>query len=91
MGTQTERIVVQDGKGETVEDYQVQVTTSSSADNATSLRTQADQVIATLENATRTKATWDGLTAAQRQEFTRIGLLAVAKIARLVLGRLDSA
>lgn len=64
--------------------------TTAEETNRTSLRSKADQVITTLENATSTKATWDALTAAQRQEVTRLGLLAVAKIARLVLGRLDA-
>lgn len=58
---------------------------------ADSLRQKAEQVIAVLEQRCGTKATWDGLDAAQRQETTRLGLLAVAKIARLVLGRLDAA
>lgn len=55
------------------------------------VRQKIDGAIAALENATRDKATWDGLTAAQRQEITRQALFAVAKLARLVLGRFDAA
>lgn len=64
--------------------------TDMSNANREALHTKANDAIATLENATAAKATWDALTAAQRQEVTRVGLLAVAKIARLALGRLDA-
>lgn len=59
---------------------------SALQDPATDEIRTRDTLTATLE-----KATWDGLSPAQRQETTRLGLLAVAKIARLILGRLDSA
>lgn len=57
---------------------------------STSLRVVAGDAIAALESTTRTKAIWDALAPAQRQEATRVGLFAVAKLARLVLGRLDA-
>lgn len=57
---------------------------------SSSLRTVVGDAIAALESTTRTKAVWDALSPAQRQEATRVGLLAVAKLARLVLQRLDS-
>lgn len=85
------RVIVEDGKGNRVEDRIIAVTTTSQQDNERSIRSQTDQAIAALEGATRTKVAWDALTAAQRQEVTRLGLAAIAKIARLVLGRLDAA
>lgn len=50
----------------------------------------ADTAIANLEAASRTPALWNALTAAQRQEQTRLGIVAVTKIARLLLGRLEA-
>ena len=67
----------------------VTVQVSDEGPNAMTLRQKADAIISKLEADCGTKATWDGLSAAQRQETTRQGLLALAKLARLSLGRFD--
>jgi hypothetical protein len=51
---------------------------------------KADAAIASLEAVSSTKAIWDARTAAQRQEDTRLTVVAVTKIARLLLGRLEA-
>jgi hypothetical protein len=51
---------------------------------------RADAAIASLEAVSATPAAWNALTAAQRQEQTRLAIVAVTKIARLLLGRLEA-
>lgn len=58
-------------------------------DRRTKVRDKIAGAIGALENATKDKATWDALTAAQRQEITRQALFAMAKMARFILGRFD--
>lgn len=58
--------------------------------NKVSLEDKARAMIADLEAEVAVKATWDGRTAAYRQEVIRRSLLALAKLARLVVNKLDS-
>lgn len=44
-------------------------------------------VLQTLDDATATKATWDGLTAAQRQEATRVAIRGFVLLARFAIRR----
>lgn len=54
------------------------------------VRDKVVTAIATLESNVSVKATWDGKTAAQRQEITRQALLMLAKLARLVVSQYDA-
>lgn len=54
----------------------------------TSLKDEINQRLQALHDATATKATWDGLTAAQRQETTRLVIQAFVKVVRFVAKRL---
>lgn len=50
----------------------------------TTLKTEMAQRLQTLDDATKTKASWDGLTAAQRQEAVRQGLQLLVRLTRFV-------
>jgi hypothetical protein len=50
----------------------------------------AETAIPILEAATRTPAAWNGLTAAQRQEHTRVAIFGLTRLARLLLERLEA-
>jgi hypothetical protein len=56
--------------------------------NAATIRDKIDQAITVLEAA---DANWDTLTVAQRLAAQRLAIRIVAKLARHVLGRLESA
>lgn len=51
------------------------------------LRDEIAQRLQTLDDATKTKTTWDGLTAAQRQEITRQTIQGFVKVVRFVAKR----
>ena len=53
----------------------------------TSFRDQVAQHLQTLDDATRTKAAWDGLTAAQRQEVTRMAIQGLVRAVRFIAKR----
>lgn len=53
-----------------------------------SLKDEIAQRLQTLDDATKTKATWDGLTAAQRQEVTRLQIQGFVKVVRFLAKRL---
>jgi hypothetical protein len=55
--------------------------------NAETLREQADQAISTLEAAA---SGWSSLSASQKDGALKLSVRVVAKLARLVLGRLES-
>lgn len=52
-----------------------------------SLKDEIAQRLQTLHDATKDKATWDGLTAAQRQEVTRLTIQGFVKVVRFVAKR----
>lgn len=54
----------------------------------TTLKSEIAQRLQTLDDATKTKAAWDGLTAAQRQEAVRQGLQVLVRLTRFVAKRL---
>lgn len=60
-------------------------------DNEQKIRAQIEAGIDRMETDAGTAAAWNALTAPRRQETTRLAVLGVAKIARLVLRRLDNA
>lgn len=51
------------------------------------LKDEISQRLQTLHDATKDKATWDGLTAAQRQEVTRLTIQGFVKVVRFVAKR----
>jgi hypothetical protein len=53
------------------------------------VRAKVEAGIERLEGDAKDAATWNGLTAARRQENARISALMVAKLARIVLERFD--
>lgn len=55
-----------------------------------SLENEIEQRLQTLDDATKTAAAWDGLTAAQRQETTRLAIQAFVKVMRFLAKRLLS-
>lgn len=59
--------------------------------NVALMLTRAAASISQLESATVDAATWNGLTAQQRQDASRIAIRVVCRLARLVLGQLGSA
>lgn len=59
--------------------------------NRVAVLAQIEQAMDRLETDAADKATWDGLTTARRQETSRLAVLLVAKLARLVIGKLDKA
>lgn len=61
------------------------------ADRRDRVRTKIEQAIVIIEDATKDKATWDGLTQAQRQEVTRRANFVAAKLGRLALNKFDAA
>lgn len=67
-----------------------QVGIPDEVDREERLRAGSATQVAELENVVATKAAWDALTAAQRQEATRRGLLMLARLARLVLHKLNA-
>lgn len=53
----------------------------------TSLKDEIAQRLQALDDATRTKTTWDGLTAAQRQEVTRQTIQGFVRLVRFIAKR----
>lgn len=57
--------------------------TEAAAEDARSI----SAVLQTLDDATKDRATWDGLTAAQRQEATRVAIRGFVLLARFAIKR----
>lgn len=72
--------------GELVDATDVEVPVE--VDNAERLRARAGEAIEALEDA---DARWSSLTAAERTAASRLAIRVVAKLARLILGRLEAA
>jgi hypothetical protein len=59
--------------------------------NAAAMFTKLEAALTQVEAGAETPAAWAALTAAQKDEANRRAALAVCKLARLTLGRLESA
>jgi hypothetical protein len=57
--------------------------------NRRQVHSRIEEVIDRFETDAADDATWNALTAARRIQTTRLAVLVVAKLARLVLGRLE--
>jgi hypothetical protein len=78
-------VVTEDGQGNVVETRQVEIPDEQA--NADALAAKVASVLDALEQA---DAGWETLTAAQRTAAMRLAVRASAKLARLVLGKLEA-